>query len=441
MREKLKSIVRFVLAAGMLTGFAQVGAAGAATYYVAPNGSDTADGSKAAPWKTLPHAQDEVHAGDTVLIRGGSYIITAGVNSCPSRTGVVDAILLDKSGKDGKPIIYAAYPGETPVFDFSKMTDDCRVKGFNVSASWLYLRGLEVTGVPQGNNLNHESWGVWINGSHNVFDQLNVHHIQGAGVFLQNGGYNLILNTDSHHNFDPKTSNGAGQSADGFGAHIKAGHPGNVFRGCRAWANTDDGFDLIKAGSPVVIENSWAWLHGYVPGTTTPLPAGNGNGFKAGGYGNAYAANAPQHIVRNSVAFLNKVNGFYSNHHPVANIYLNNTAFSNGTDFNMLSINSGGGPIYLGILRNNIAYRGRLTADMTGVDSKNNSWDGPMALTDADFQSLSVTGWDAPRKADGSLPDLISLHPAPTSQLIDTGSNVGLPYSGAAPDLGAYEVK
>jgi hypothetical protein len=60
----------------------------------------------------------------------------------------------------------------------------------------------------------------------------------------------------------------------------------------------------------------------------------------AGGYGGVYVANAVEHTVRASVAFLNRAQGFYANHHPVANDYFNNTSYSNGVDYNMLGINS-----------------------------------------------------------------------------------------------------
>jgi hypothetical protein len=248
-----------------------------------------------------------------------------------------------------------------------------------------------------------------------------------------------VLNVDSHHNYDPYSRTGAGQNADGFGAHIKANRPGNVFRGCRAWANTDDGYDLINAGSPVLIENSWAWLHGYLPGTTTSIPAGNGNGFKLGGFGGGYAANAPVHTIRFSVAFRNKVNGFYANHHPVANEYFNNTSTGNGVGFNMLSVDSSGAAISLGILRNNVVYTGTPVSNASGADIANNSWNLPVSVTSADFQSVSTDGWDAPRLPDGSLPVLPYLRLVPSSDLIDKGVNLGLPYSGAAPDLGAFE--
>ena len=396
----------------------------AADYYVAPDGSDAAAGTLTAPWRSATYAQQRAQPGDTVYFRGGRYGYTAGVNACASRTATVNAVTLDKSGSDGKPIRYWAYPGETPVFDFSAMKDDCRVKGFNVTASWIHMKGLEVTGVPQQpqNRLNHESWGIWIDGSHNVFEQLNLHHNMGPGLFIKDGAYNLVLNSDSHHNYDPYTSNGAGQSADGFGAHIKAGQPGNVFRGCRAWANSDDGFDLINAYSPVTIEYSWAWLQGYLPGTMTPLEAGNGNGIKAGGYGGKYVANGVRHTVRYSVAFANKMSGFYANHHPLAVDFFNNTAFDNRPDYNMLGIAADGSPVNLGNLRANIAYGPKPTANTEGLDMAGNSWTLPAPVSAADFEDISSAGWDAPRQADGSLPVLRSFHPRSGSVLSGLGA-------------------
>ncbi|UWZ59696.1 carbohydrate-binding protein [Dactylosporangium aurantiacum] len=76
---------------------------------------------------------------------------------------------------------------------------------------------------------------------------------------------------------------------------------------------------------------------------------------------------------------------------------------------------------------------------MTGTSSANNSWDLGLTLNDAQFQSVSTTGWDAPRQADGSLPVLPNLRPTANSTLVDKGTDVGLPYTGRAPDLGAFE--
>ncbi len=410
----------------------------AAAYYVSPTGSDSAAGTSTAPWRTIAKAQTVAAAGDTVYLRAGTYAHTAATTNCSSQTAVVDAITLSKSGTSGSPISYVNYPGEKVLFDFSGMTGvNCRIKGFDVTGSYVYLRGFEISGVRQNNSANHESWGVWISGSNNTFEKLNTHNNMGPGVFIAGGANNLVLNSDSHDNYDPYSSNGAGENADGFGAHISAGKSGNVFRGCRSWWNSDDGFDLINAYSPVTIENSWAWRNGSLPQTTTA--AGNGAGFKAGGYGGAYVTGGAKHTVRQSVAFLNRSQGFYTNHHTVANDYFNNTSYSNGIDYDMLGINSSGAATGLGNLRNNIAYGGTLTANMSGTSASYNSWNLSVTMSDAQFQSVATTGWNVSRQSDGSLPVLPYLRLASGSTLIDKGVNVGLPYSGAAPDPGAFE--
>src|SRR6185295_10892551 len=136
-------------------------------------------------------------------------------------------------------------------------------------------------------------------------------------------------------------SNGAGESADGFGCHVSAGSTGNVFRGCRAWWNSDDGFDFINAFEAVTVENSWAWSNGYLPGTMTS--SGNGNGIKAGGYGtdtSTFPARPPRHTVRLCLSFQNKAAGFYANHHPGPVVFQSNTGYGNHPNFNMLGMDA-----------------------------------------------------------------------------------------------------
>lgn len=436
-RVVLASAVMMSVVTALAIPAAARDAAGRQVYYVAPNGSDSAAGTRAAPWATFAHAQDVAQAGDTVYFRGGTYTYTHADTACTSQTARVDAVTLDKSGTPGSPIGYFAYPGEKPVLDFSHMTDDCRIKGLDVTGDWIHLRGLELTGVPQNNTLNHESWGVWVSGSDNTFENLDVHDIMGPGLFIQDGGGNLVLDSDSHDNYDPNSSSGPGTNADGFGAHVPAGNPGNVFRGDRAWDNSDDGFDLISSFSSVTIDSSWAWHNGFIQATSTK--AGDGNGFKAGGYGGTFVAGGVKHTVTRSVAFGNRASGFYANHHTVADDFFNNTGYGNHPDFNMLGVSPTGAPIGLGTLRNNVAYTGSLLSNMTGTDAADNSWDLGLTLTDEQFQSVSTTGWDAPRHADGSLPFLPYLRPTRQSILINAGTDVGLPYEGVAPDLGAFE--
>ncbi|MBV9947144.1 MAG: right-handed parallel beta-helix repeat-containing protein [Myxococcales bacterium] len=460
----------------------------AATFYVSPTGSDTAAGTMDAPFASWGHAQSAVSPGDTVYFRGGTYRFTQATTTCGGDTGaLVAAVVLSKSGAAGATINYFAFPGEKPVFDFSGITDttsfNCRQIGVRVQASFLHLKGLELKGTLQLNNLNHESWCVYvIGGTNNLFEQLDAHHNMGPGFFVQRGGNNTFLNCDSHENEDTMTSNGDGQSADGFGCHPnQAGDTGNVFIGCRAWWNSDDGWDFINASAPCTVRYSWSWYNGYKPdainsGAPVSLAAGNGNGFKGGGHGDPQmlpSGTVPQHTIEQNCAFFNKANGVYANHDIVNPFFYNNTSFNNGTDFNMLGLD-GTTTTSVGFLRNNLAFSTdghRLIADNTNAGPINdmwNSWDTGLGVTvsAADFQSLTFTppascpqaytpagtaccapddmtcfsGLASARSADGSLPVLPFLRLAATSALVDKGTDVGLPFSGAAPDLGCFEM-
>jgi hypothetical protein len=416
----------------------------AADFYVAPapTGNDTNAGTEQAPVASIAKAQSLAKAGDTVFFRGGTYAYTKGTTTCSSGTATISGVVLDKDGTANAPINYFAYPGEVPVLDFDGIRDSCRIKGILVSGDYIHLKGFEIRGVRQNNDLNHESWGVWNQGSHNEFEALNIHHIMGAGLFIQKGSDNLVLNCDSHHNLDEHTSNGAGESADGFGCHVGAGETGNVFRGCRAWWNADDGYDFINADAACTAEYSWAWFNGYKPDTMEGI--GNGNGFKGGGYGADPAEFPPtpaQHTVRFCLAFSNKAAGFYANHHPISELFYNNTSYDNNPDFNMLGMSSAGADITVGVYRNNIALGGTLFSNRNGADEASNSWTiAGLTITEADFQSVATTGMDAPRQADGSLPVLPNFRLAAGSDLIDKGVDLKLPFAGVAPDLGAFEV-
>ena len=89
-------------------------------------------------------------------------------------------------------------------------------------------------------------------------------------------------------------------------------------------------------------------------------------------------------------------------------------------------------------MRNNIGFPNR-NSNMEGVDTAFNTWDLNITPAASDFVSVTDTGFMGPRQADGSLPNLDFMQLGPSSRMIDQGTDVGLPFNGAAPDLGAYE--
>jgi hypothetical protein len=427
----------------------------AAEYYVATTGSDTNAGTIDQPFATLQKGADTAQAGDTVYIRGGTYSITT-----PHSSGA--GIDISNSGtSDTNRINIWAYPGETPLFDFSNLQISTTgyTFGIVIDGSWVHLKGIEECCLPMNTRANN---GFANNGANNIFELLNAHNNQGSGMQVgSSGGGNLVLNCDSHDNYDPNSDNGAGNDADGFGVHGQTTGPSTTIRGCRAWWNSDDGYDFINQEVPVTIENSWAFGCGYANYGTLNPPAGNGNGFKMGS-----SKTGIRHLIQNNVAWGNKANGFYANHSSGGNTWYNNTAFKNGTNFNMLASTWSGpdgtgtrtdGVILTGdkvhIMRNNLAYPNTISyITGYGVDTAFNTWDLNITPKSSDFLSITdptVSGTGqaietsspalGPRQADGSLPDVDFLKLAAGSQMIDKGTDVGLPYVGAAPDLGAYE--
>ena len=92
----------FAVLAGAFA-FVLPGVARAATYYVAPTGSDTATGTMAAPFASWARAQTAAAAGDTVYFRGGTYKYTDATSTCTSGTATVNAVVLEQERHLGQP--------------------------------------------------------------------------------------------------------------------------------------------------------------------------------------------------------------------------------------------------------------------------------------------------------------------------------------------------
>src|SRR5690606_5767010 len=93
------------------------------------------------------------------------------------------------------------------------------------------------------------------------------------------------------------------------------------------------------------------------------------------------------------------------------------TAYNNKTNYRMQ--NSGD------VIRNSISAGTGTVSLASSVDDKNNSWN--LNVSDPKFSST-----------DPSSASFLRL--SSSSPLVDKGTNVGLPYAGQAPDIGAYEV-
>ena len=114
------------------------------TWYVATNGLDVNSGSSNSPFATIMRAQAAAASGDTVYLRGGTYLLN------DSHLTVTNSpwAIVNNHTKAG--ISYVAYPGERPVFDFTAVQPaGYRVTAFliNTGASNCVFKGFDVVGV------------------------------------------------------------------------------------------------------------------------------------------------------------------------------------------------------------------------------------------------------------------------------------------------------
>lgn len=422
-----------------------------ASYYIAPNGSDAASGDITHPFATLNKAWSKVVAGDLVFMRGGTYQISTVQN------------LTNKSGTAGNLIKFWAYPGEVPKIipgpGFSN------IHGIHMqNIAYVHLKGIEICGFKQtsGSALYYGIFGYDVNNS--IFEMLDIHHNGfGLGIGSANGNSlnNLFLNCDFHHNSDPLTTiSGMNKygGADGL-AMRSTGNGTNTLDGCRLYWNSDDGLDPYFNEGTLIIKNCWAFMNGYRPGINVGDPdqkvtGGNGNGLKMGPlYNNANRSTETLRYVTNCVTFENRATGFDQNDAKCKFVFHNNTAYKNvGLGFHV-GYNS---PGEASTFKNNIAYNNNNNSGSTTqinwwnnslwVLSNNNFLGGTSGdpnsafnVTDADFVSINSSAMTGARQSDGSLPVNTFLHTTATSDLVNKGVNVGLPFSGTAPDLGAFE--
>ncbi|MEJ2359329.1 MAG: right-handed parallel beta-helix repeat-containing protein [Deinococcales bacterium] len=350
----------------------------AATLYVDPSaGSDSNSGRSASQaFKTVQHAADVVQPGDVVYLRGGVYPIQE---------------RFTRSGTSSAPIVWTSYPGEWAIFDGSDQSRGVSTERVWVDgASWNVFMNFEVRNSPQD--------GIYVrNSNDNIFSNIWTHGNNYCGIANVQSSRNRYEYIVAYDNFDQVNPSGRiGDDADGIG--LNSGDS-NVIYHSLVFNNSDDGVDTWQSTHTLV---DHVISHDNGRG-----PYGNGNGIKAGG-GNATVNT----VVRDSIAFDNRGAGFTDNSGLIIHFY-NDTSFNNGTYAFM-----GGATT---VFRNDLAFQGG-PVGLWGSDSANNSWD--LGISDPKFVST-----------DPASPDFLSLQSG--SPAIGAGTDVGLPYSGSAPDLGA----
>lgn len=205
-------------------------------------------------------------SGKTINVSASGTSLESAVKSAKAGTTIVISGTV-KSGTIKLPAGVNIAGTNNATVDFSK-TSGSNGKGF-----YLAENGSTISNIIVKNAADN---GIFVTGSHNTFKNVTCCNNHDAGFQVSNGGaYNTFENCHSHHNADA-----AGENADGFAVKLHSG-VGNVFKGCVAEYNSDDGWDCYAAHGAVKLYNCHANYNGYCNGIY-----GDGNGFKMGGVDN-----------------------------------------------------------------------------------------------------------------------------------------------------------
>jgi len=181
--------MRSICSVATLFVLCSVSAASAATYYVAPGGNDNNNGSSGSPWATIQNFGNFATAGDTLIVRAGSY-----AGAIFGWDGPNQGLYSQISGTAAKPIVIEADPNAAPgaviingrnahqpnALDFEPGCDYVNIIGFTITDpnNVLTKCGMECTGTTGNQILN-----LTVNGSSGV-----------GGILVDNGTNVLIQN-------------------------------------------------------------------------------------------------------------------------------------------------------------------------------------------------------------------------------------------------------
>ena len=160
-------------------------------FFVSPTGSDGDPGTIEKPFATFRRTQDAAGQGDTIHVRGGTYVMSE-AQVARRKAIFAYATLLDKGGEPDRWINCWSDQDERPVFDFSAVKPaGARVDAFYVAGSWLHIKGLEVVGVQVTLKGHTQSIAFENDRSHNIYERPSVHDGQAIGIYSVRGSDNL----------------------------------------------------------------------------------------------------------------------------------------------------------------------------------------------------------------------------------------------------------
>jgi Carbohydrate binding module (family 6)/Right handed beta helix region/Protein of unknown function (DUF1565) len=446
-------------------------------YHVAGSGNDANQGTQSSPFRTIQKCASVSTAGDTCNIRGGfTYSESVG---------------LANSGTSGNPITYQVEPGTGTATLKTPFGGQTRGAVFNIAGkSYITVQNLTFDGLLYG-------WAIRVRGNQAWPGPFDAHHItiqnnsiknwgnqdlssgeynqqvdsqievsQASNVLVQNNlldevrgfpinffaddGNSVIGNTITHVHQKTTSGNGINQATGiQFGADtnlliknntIAFVGDGSFGAGNGIWCDTPaddnnprgpngsivDGNIIHDHGGPGIVIEAWC---NNVTVQRNVIYNGFG-GIRSTEYGGPGMTN-DYHVFNNTV-YNNQNYGFDMQTGTNA-VVRNNIFMNNGssqivvTDLAAPTITLSNN-LYLAAGTNIGLWNCVDPCDYSSANRSFSSW-------------LSVSGETNSKNIDPKFVNASAgdFHLQSTSPAIDAGTNVGLPYNGSAPDMGALE--
>jgi hypothetical protein len=355
-------------------------------YYVSPTGSDSSDGSAATPWKTIQHAADNVLAGDTVIVRPGTY------------AGFILGWDFPQDGTPSQPILFQAEPGVVIDSPNSETPDGINLEG----ASYIHIEGFTIQ-----------------NGAGNI-DRAGIRSVTNTNAVIRGNKVDGMGTWGIFTGFSENVlieNNETSRSVSQHGIYVSNSADNPVIRGNRSWGNNQCGIhmngDLSQGGDGIIsgalIEANMIHDNG----------TGGGSGINCDGVQSS--------VIRNNLLYNNHASGISLYAIDAAdgsknNVVVNNTIIEAADGRWAINIRDGstGNTVLNNILFNNHSWHGSISISADSLPefwSDYNIVESSFTTDDGD-SVLSLSQWQGQTGQD-----MNSLMTSPASVFLNIGAN------------------
>ncbi len=373
------------------------------TYYISTQGSNSNNGSINSPWGSLEFAVTVAKAGDTIIMRGGTYFMN-------------EVWVARKKGRGGAPGQYLTiknFSGEKPFLKYNSRrliihADYVRVEGLHFEMPWsceVFGAGNQIvnntfTGPqPRFGAIETGGTDVLIEGNYIAYDD-TLGNTRDHGIYVHKGERITVRNNIVI-------------GSKGYGIHL---------------------FDEHKSADPAVwAANPFSMKDYLIEGNYVANSQERSGIIVAKGRGSAYIF-LENITIQNNVLEGNKDFGVLLREGENVNVY-NNTFYRNGA-----------APVFINTSASDVTIINNIfeTLNENQNHIKNNSPDPNIVVSTNLYESTPrLVGVQDPSAMVGNAqftdPQNADFSLQATSPAIDRGVNVGLAFAGMAPDLGAFE--